>query len=338
MRALVTGGNGHLGFNLVSTLLARGHDVSCTVRSLADDAKTERLRALGSVPLLEADVRDAGPMRAALEGVDTLFHVAAVYSTAETGRDAEIIDSAVRGTETTLGAAAAAGVTRVVMTSSVVTLPLTEPGATPSGADDWATDARVPYFRAKIESERKAWAMARELDLELTTILPAGIIGPGFSRPTPTIDLIAACLMGEFRLGAPSGNFGFVDVRDVAKAHVLAVERGATGRFIVGYDVSPTYDELVRTLARIDRRVKPPLMVLPTFVAPMLPLYDAFSHRVFGTPRVATPDLIATAGRGKVFNFTSERAKAELGWSASVPFEQSLRDTLGEMGWRVGEA
>ncbi len=331
MHALVTGGNGHLGFNLVSTLLARGHAVRASVRSLADGARTERLKALGAVTLVEADVRDAAQMKAALDGVDTLFHVAAVYSTAEKGRDAEILDAAVRGTEITLRASAAARVKRVVMTSSTVTLPLTEPGAVPVDEDDWTSELRVPYFRAKVESERKAWELTSELGLELSTILPSGILGPGFARPTPTIDLIRACLMGEFRLGAPRANFGFVDVRDVAEAHVLAVERHALGRFIVGYDAIPSFDELVRALGKIDARVKPPLMVLPTFLAPTLPLYDAFSHRVFGTPRTATPDLIATALSGKRFNYSCARAKRELGWLARIPFEQSLRDTVAEL-------
>lgn len=136
-------------------------------------------------------------------------------------------------------------------------------------------------------------------------------------------------------LGTPSGHFSFVDVRDVAEAHVLAVERSAQGRFIVGDDVAPTYAEIVRTLGMIDSRVKPPLVVLPSFVAPLLPACDAFCHRVPGTPRIATPDVIATAVSGKVFNFSCERAKTHLGCGARIPFEQSLRDTMAEMGGRI---
>lgn len=331
MRCLVTGGNGHLGFNLVQALLARGQRVRATVRSLAERAKTARLAALPGLELAEADVRDEAQMRSALDGVDMLFHVAAVYSLAEPGRDAEILAAATRGTEVSLRAAAAAGVQRVVMTSSVVTLPLTAPGAPPATEADWATDLRVPYVRAKTESERLAWRLADELGLSLATVLPAGIIGPGFARNTPTLDIVQACLMGEFRLGAPAGNFSFVDVRDVAEAHLLAAERGARGRFIVGYDVAPSFDRLVRTLARIDRRVKPPLMVLPVFMAPLLPLYDRFSHAVFGTPRIATPEGIASAVSGKVWNYSCARAKAELGWAARIPFEQSLRDTVAAL-------
>lgn len=331
MRALVTGANGHLGLNLVSLLRANGHSVRGTVRSLSAEDKISRLRLIPGVELAEADVRHEEQMQAALAGIDTLFHVAAVYSTTGKGKESEILESAIRGTEVALTAAHRSGVRRVILTSSVVTLPLTPRGASPATEDHWATDLRVPYFRAKVESERLAWSLAKDLGLELTTILPAGIIGPGFSRPTPTIDLIQACLMGAFRLGVPRGTFSFVDVRDVAAAHLLAAETGKTGRFIVGYDHIPSYSELVQTLSTIDTTVGRPLMTLPTLFGPLLPLYDALSHRMFGTPRIATPEIVATLISGRVVNFSCERAKAVLGWTAAVSFQQSLMDTVAEL-------
>ncbi|HEX4931601.1 MAG TPA: NAD-dependent epimerase/dehydratase family protein, partial [Gemmatimonadaceae bacterium] len=190
MRILVTGGNGHLGYNLIAALLARGHAVHATLRSLDHPGPVARVRALGDVTLHAADIRDPGQMHAALANVDVLFHVAAVYSTTDRTREQEMLETAVTGTEVVLRAAASRGVRRVIMTSSVVTLPLTPRGAPPSTEDDWNPDLRVGYFRAKVESERRAWALADELGLRLTTILPAGIIGPGFVRSTPTTDIV----------------------------------------------------------------------------------------------------------------------------------------------------
>ncbi|MBH9575456.1 NAD-dependent epimerase/dehydratase family protein [Inhella proteolytica] len=336
MHALVTGGNGHLGINLVDELLAHGHRVRASVRALADGAKTAPLRALGAVELCQADVREPAAMRAALQGVDQLFHVAAVYSITQRGREAEMLDTALRGTETVLRAAAEAGVKRVVMTSSVVTLPLTEPGAAPVTEADWNPDLRVPYFRAKCESEQLAWRLAQELGLQLATILPAGIIGPGFAQSTPTIDLIQACRKGAFRLGAPQGNFGFVDARDVATAHRLAAERGAGGRFIVAYEPAPSFAELVRALGRVDARIKAPLMELPRLAAPLLPWVDRLNHHLLGCPRIATPEVIATSVSGRIFNFSSQRARQQLGWAPRVPFEQSLRETLETLKAQTG--
>lgn len=72
-------------------------------------------------------------------------------------------------------------------------------------------------------------------------------------------------------------------------------------------------------------------MTLPTVLGPLLPLYDAVSHRVFGTPRIATPEIIATLISGRVVNFSCQRAKTLLGWKAAIPFQQSLRDTVAEL-------
>lgn len=328
MRALVTGANGHLGFNLVQALLARGDEVRAGVRSVADVGKSEALRALPGVEVVGADLGQPAQLRAAMDGIDTLFHVAAVFATTDPSRDAEVLRTAIEGTEASLRAARDAKVRRVVMTSSMVTLPFTAPGAPPATEADWNDDLRVPYFRAKVESERLVWQLARDLKLDLVTVLPGGLIGPGFRRNTPTIDIVQAALMGEFRFGVPVGNVPFIDVRDVVDAHLRLADRSIGGRFIAGPDVAPSYRQLVETLRRIDPRVPRPLMTLPRQAAPMLPLYDALSHHLFGTPRIATPEVVRSAVSGKVWNGSSARAKAELGWMPRVPFEQSLAETL----------
>lgn len=328
MRTLVTGGNGHVGFNLAQTLLAEGHHVRASVRPGADPAKTAPLRGLGGIELVEADVADAAQMRAAVDGVDVLFHVAATYVIADAGRADEILQSSLRGAENALRAAADAGVRKVVLTSSVVTLPLTAPGAPPSTESDWNADLRIPYFRAKTEAERLAWRLAGELKLNLAAVLPAGVIGPGFQRNTPTIDLIEGAMRGMFRLAAPCGNFSYVDARDVARAHLMVAQQDAQGRFAIGYDEMPTFEALVRTMHAIDPRVKPALMEMPAVLAPTLPLADWLYHHLLGTPRIATPELIHSALGGHRWNFSSARARWVLGWEPSLPFEHSLRDTM----------
>jgi dihydroflavonol-4-reductase len=335
MRCLVTGGNGHLGSNLVRALVARGHRVRATVRSLADAVRTAPLRDLPTVELREADVRNPEQVAAAMDGIEVFFHVAAVYSMTDHSRRAEMLESNIRGTEVVMRAARAAGVQRVVMTSSTVALPLARPGGPAVDESAWRTDLRIPYMRAKTESERLAWRLAEELELPLATILPAGVIGPGFTRNTPTIDLVQAALMGEFRLGVPHGNVGFVDVRDAVDAHVTAAERGARGRFIVIYDGAPSFDTLVRTLGGIDPAVRPPLMVVPRPLAFVLPVYDVLSHAILGTPRIATPEVIASVLNGEVWHYSNARARRELGWAPRVTFEQSLRETVAVLRARA---
>lgn len=327
MRTLVTGANGHLGLNLVQALLQRGHQVRASVRSLADAAKIAPLRALGDVEIVAARLDQPKALRAAMEGIETVFHAAAVYSISDAGRQAEMLSSALSGTENTLRAAADAAVRKVVLTSSVVTLPLCAAGEGPRTETDWTHDLRVPYFRAKTEGEQLAWRLSDDLRLNLVSILPGGILGPGFGRNTPTIDLVEMAMLGGFRLGVPQGNFTFVDARDVALAHVLAAQADAHGRFIA-VTAQPSYRELVETLRRIDSSISSPLMDVPAMLAPLLPAVDAFNHKLLGTPRTATPEAIATTLSGLSWNVSSARARSELGWQPAFDFEQSLRETV----------
>jgi len=327
MQALVTGGNGHLGYNLVLALRAAGHHVRASVRSLSDEAKTAPLRALGDVEIVEAELHQPERLRSAMEGVEVLFHAAAVYGYVDRSRDREVIDSSVIGAENALRAAADAKVRRIVFTSSEVTLPLTARGAPPVTETDWTADLRIPYFRAKVEGERAAWRLAKELGLDMVSLLPGGITGPGFRRNTPTIDILEAVLGNAFRMGVPEGNFPMVDVRDVTRAHLMAAEKAVGGRFIL-VDAHPSYREIIAAVARIEPRVKPPLMAMPAFMTPLMPFFDWLNHATLGTPRTVTPEVAASVISGKVWNASPERAKRELGWVPEVPFEQSLRDTI----------
>jgi dihydroflavonol-4-reductase len=330
MRALVTGGNGHLGYNLVKALLDGGHTVRASVRSLADAAKTAPLRQLGAVELVEAEMNRPDQLRAAMEGVDVLFHAAAVYSVAETGRDQEILDSSLKGAETALRAAADARVGKVVLTSSIVTLPMTAPGAPPSTEADWTEDTRIVYFRAKKEAEQLAWKLAGELKLNMATVLPGQIGGPGFARNTPTLDQLEAMMSGAFRMGVPDLNMLYIDVRDVASAHVLAAERDGQGRFIAVCDEAPTWRCIMEVMHGIDPRVKPALMTLPGVMNPFLVYFDWLFSKVYGTPRTASPEVIGTV-IGKRFNASNRRAREVLGWAPKVSLEDSLRDTMAAL-------
>jgi dihydroflavonol-4-reductase len=329
MQVLVTGANGHLGYNLTKELLARGHTVRASVRSLADASKVGRLRALGNVQIVEVDLYKPNQFRAALEGISLLFHLAAVYSYVTTqGREhEEVVRPSVEGAENAIRAAADAKVRKVILTSSIVTLPMTRAGARSSTEADWNEELEVPYFRAKVLAEKRAWDLARERNIDLVTILPGAICGPGFSRSTPSIDLIDAIMSGYFRAGIPNSNFPYVDVRDVASAHALVAENDCAGRFIVCNDHFPSLSELNEKMHTIDPSVPRPMMSMPDFMLPLAPFFDRLNHTFLGTPRIVTPEFIATT-RGKIWNASSARIKRETGWKQSVSLEQSLKDTM----------
>lgn len=333
MRVLVTGANGHLGFNLVSALIDAGHSVRASVRSVTDTSKTARLRTFPGVDIVEAELSRSDQMKAAMDGVELVFHAAAVYAYVTTGRTQEIFESSVKGAEMVVQCAADTGVRKVVLTSSVVTLPLTLPGAPPVDESQWTNDLRVPYVRAKTEGEKTAWRVAGERNVNLVTILPGAILGPGFERNTPSIDLVEAMVLGGMRMAAPDTNFPLVDVRDVAAAHLLAAEQDCSGRFIVCNDVLPSFRDMLQVLHALDPAVPLPLLTLPDFLVPLMPMFDRLNHRMLHSPRTVSAELMGML-KGKRWNASNRRIKETLGWQQTVPMRKCLADTLAALRQR----
>lgn len=327
MKVLVTGAGGHLGFNLVRALLEAGHELRASLRTIDDTASVSRIESLGRVEVVAAPLESQQALRAAMDGMDALVHTAALYLLHAPGRDAEIVSASVDGVERAFRAAKDAGVKRIVLTSSVVTLPLTPPGSPPVDETAWADDLRVPYFRAKTLAERRAWELADQLRLDLVTVLPGAFGGPGFVRPTPTIDIIDAIMKGAMDIAAPPVAYPYIDVRDVASAHVMALLSGATGRFIAINEPIPMLGDLAREMHALDRRVRKPLLTLPSFAMSALPYLDGLISAMGGSRRTMTPEMAATMS-GRRFNASSARLRRELGWSPAITLSQSLADTM----------
>lgn len=330
-KVLVTGANGHLGNNLVKALLERGYRVRASVRDRNDSRTTGNLPA-GDIELVSLDVRDAKRFEEAAAGVDILFHVAATYKnyTASEAEAQEMVRDSIEGARSAMLAAARCGVRRIVLTSSAVTVPMVETGGRATTEDDWRTDFSSPYHRAKTLAEKEAWELAREHRLDLVTVLPGGIIGPGFSRGTASTDFIESIMRGGLKWGAPVANFPAVDIRDVVNGHILAAESGATGRFLIVNDVLPSLFELARVMHAIDPSVPAAPRVLPAFATGMGALFDWINHKTLGTPRTAGREFIA-AIKGKAWTMSNARAKRELGWRQQIPLEQSLADTMATL-------
>lgn len=328
---LVTGANGHLGRNLVPALVQRGYRVRATVRDTADPARTAGL-AVPGVELHALDVRDERRFSEVAAGVDLLFHVAATYKnyTADKAEAEEMVRDSIEGARAAVQAAAANGVRRLVLTSSLVTVPLMPKGGRTTTEADWRTDFRLPYHKAKTLAEQEAWQLARTRGVDMVAVLPGALLGPGFTRGTSSTDAVENMLLGAFRAGVPDQNFPAVDVRDVVRGHVLAAESGAGGRFILCNDVLPSFSEMIRILRTIDPSVPAPGPLIPRFVLPLAPAFDWINHRMLGTPRMINRDFAAAVG-GKHWTMSNERAKRELGWRQEVPLEQSLADTAATL-------
>ena len=335
-KVLVTGANGHVGFNLVKELVSRGTDLRVSVRNADDPAKTGPLRALGVQDIVSLDVQDAEAFRAATKGIDLLYHVAATYRYVTSGAaaDDQMVRDAVEGATAAIRAAAASGVRKVVLTSSTVTLPLGTSPEDKKTEDDWTEDLSVPYIRAKTLAEKRAWDLAAELGVNMVSVLPAGIFGGIFHKPTQSTDFIEAIAKGALRMGSFKGVMPFVDVRDVVDGHIRAAEQDVSGRFILCNDRFPSFDEIIDILRAQGMRVGRPLMTVPLFMYPIAPLMNRMTSSLIGAPPLITPEFVAL-NRGRYFASSNQRAKDVLGWQPTVSTETSIRDTVEELR-RIG--
>ncbi len=238
MRVLVTGANGHLGCNVVRELLQRGYDLVALVRPGADLRGIDSL-GLAKSSLVRGDILDPTCVADAAAGCAAILHLAAPYRTR--GSDRDILAPAIEGTRNVMRAAVQHQIARVVATSSVAAIGYLQAGALSIGDSrarprteaNWNLDPRMPYFRAKVEAEREAWRMAKMLGVALVVLCPGGILGRHDYRTTPTTHYLGLLASGT-GFSAPGG-MNLVDVRDVAWAHVTAIETGPPGaRYAIG--------------------------------------------------------------------------------------------------------
>lgn len=335
-KVLVTGANGHVGYNLTAELVRRGADLRVSVRDADDPAKSAPLRALGVQDIVSLDVQDADGFRAVTEGIDLLYHVAATYRYVTSGADADaqMVRDAVEGATAAIRAAAASGVRKVVLTSSTVTLPLGTSPEDKKTEADWTEDLSVPYIRAKTLAEKRAWDLAAELGVNMVAVLPAGIFGGTFHKPTQSTDFIEAIAKGALRMGSFKGVMPFVDVRDVVDGHIRAAEQDVSGRFILCNDRFPSFGKIIDILRAQGMRVGRPLMTVPLFMYPIAPMMNRMTSRLIGAPPLITPEFVAL-NRGRYFASSNQRAKDVLGWQPTVSTETSISDTVEELR-RIG--
>jgi len=227
---VVTGGTGFVGANVVRALLAEGR----AVRVLARPGGDRRALAGLDVEICEGDLGDPASLARAVAGAHTLFHVAADYRL--WARDPrELYRANVEGTRAVLQAAGEAGVARVVHTSTVGALGIPADG-TPGDETTPVTlrDMVGPYKASKFLAEQVAVGFARA-GLPVVIVNPSAPVGPWDVKPTPTGRMLVDFLEGRMFATLDTG-LNLVHVRDVARGHLLAAERGRVGeKYVLGH-------------------------------------------------------------------------------------------------------
>lgn len=233
-KVLVTGASGFLGSRLVRRMAERGYPLKLLIRPGSS------LGALEGVPssayeVVRGDVTIEHEVYRALAGCDRMLHLAAVFKMWSRDRK-EILDAAILGTEATLSAAKKRGLHKVVVTSSVASIGVSDRPEPLDETASWNLQDSETYIVAKRRAEERALAFARE-GLPVVVVNPGGIFGPGDWKPTPSGESILAYLRWRLPMGFPmsDGGLNVVDVDDVAEGHLLALDRGRPGeRYILG--------------------------------------------------------------------------------------------------------
>lgn len=273
---VVTGATGFIAKHVVLALLQAGYKVRGSSRAAGriEELRTALTPRLGEeidldedLVLSEADLTRPGGWQWIMAGADALIHTASPFPE-RTPRDADLlIRPAVAGTQTVLGAAAEAGLARVVLTSSAAAIGYGHPQRTRFDESVWSNldgPGVGAYTRSKTLAERAAWALAAERDLKLTAINPTLVLGPALDRHYGTSVKIVESLLSGRIPALPRLQFGVVDVRDVADLHVAALRNDeSAGKRYLGVAGMAEMAEVAAILraaypeARVARRMLP---------------------------------------------------------------------------------
>ncbi len=315
---LVTGGSGFIGSHAILQLLAEGHRVRTTVRSLKREPDVRAmLKAAGAqaedrLTFIEADLeKDAGWTNAAAS-CDYVLHVASPFPLKAPKHEDELIVPARDGALRVLRAARDAGVQRVVLTSSFAAIGYGHAPQTAAFDESNWTDLNgnrpVPaYQKSKTIAERAAWDfIAKEGGaLELSVVNPVGVFGPVLGPDYATSIVIVQRLMEGTVPGCPRLSFGIVDVRDVVDLHLRAMTNTAAKgeRFLAVAGESVAFVEVAKLLkTRMGGAAsKVPTRQIPDWVLRLAAVFDP-------TIRGILPEL------GSVKDASNEKAKRLLGW------------------------
>jgi dihydroflavonol-4-reductase len=323
MKTLITGANGFVGSAVLRHLLDAGHEVRALVRAGSNRNNLANL----SVEIVEGDLTDSDSLRKAVTSCDYLFHVAADYRLWI--REPSVMYQAnVDGTRLLMQHAGDAGIKKIVYTSSVATLGINADKSpanedTPVSLDDMIGH----YKRSKYLAEKEVFKLINSQQLPVTIVNPSTPIGPRDIKPTPTGRIIVDCLSGRIPAFVDTGlNIAHVD--DVAKGHLLALDKGEIGeRYILGGE-DMTLKAILELICEIGNR-KPPTISIPhNVILPIAKLIEIWAGFT-GVEPLTTVDGIKMAK--KHMFFSSARAIEKLGYQS-----RSARDAIGDaISWFV---
>jgi dihydroflavonol-4-reductase len=316
LKVFVTGATGFVGSHVAQALADAGAELRLLVRPTSRRDNIENLRAEIAI----GDLRDGALLRSAIYGCEYVFHIAADYRL-WTRNPEEMYAANVAGTESLIRAAHEAGVKRIVYCSSVATMGFGNGGlVTDEDTPVQLADMIGHYKRSKFLAEQSAIEAAKQ-GIDLVIVNPSTPIGERDIKPTPTGRIVVDFLKRKFPAYVDTG-LNLVDVKDVARGHLLAVERGRPGvRYIIGGE-NLTLKQMLDKLASITGLPSPGVRV-PHSLAMLSGVFDElWTGYIRGQEPRITIDAVRM-GRKKMW-VSSARAERELGYKPT-PVDGALR-------------
>ena len=316
-KAFVTGGTGFIGANLVRELLTSGYSVKALVRPTSLLTNLEGL----DLEIVTGDL-NAPDLDKLMEDCQVLFHVAAHYSLWQADKE-KLYYNNVQGTKNVLAAAKKAGIERTVYTSSVAAIGVKKGGRIATETHQSPLEELVGHYKkSKFLAEQEAQQAAAQ-GQDLVIVNPSSPIGPLDIKPTPTGDIIVRFLQRQMPAYVDTG-LNFIDVRDVVKGHILALEKGKKGeRYILG-NQNLTLKELLDKLAQITQLPAPKNTVPLCIPLTVAWIDELILSRLGKTPSVPLDGVRMSA---EPMYYDAGKAVRELGLPQSS-IDQALRDAV----------
>ncbi|MFQ5913107.1 MAG: hopanoid-associated sugar epimerase [Nitrospinota bacterium] len=332
MKVFVTGGSGFVGANLIRLLVSQGQSVRALVRpgslrAHLADLPQDRLE------WVEGDLTSTDSLRRAIGGCRRLYHLAADYRLWVPDPE-RMYAVNVRGARAVLEAAKELGVEKAVHCSSVAVLGTSADGTPLDETSDPGVHALEGHYRkSKYLGEKEALAVHSE-GFPVVVVNPSAPVGPWDVKPTPTGRVVLDFQRGRMPAYLDTG-LNLVDVRDVARGHLLAMERGKPGeRYLLG-NVNLTLREILEILAGITGRPAPKIRLPHGLALVMAHVNEAISRVTRRQPLIP---LSAVRHAAHYMFYKSDKAVRELGYMPT-PIEIALRDAIRwfqENGYAAG--
>lgn len=332
---LVTGGTGFIGSWVVKGLLEKGHTVRLTVRDKSKKEKYQFLqeiadKSLGELEIWEADLLKKGSFDESSKGSDMIAHIASPFILTIKDAQKDLVDPAVKGTVNVLNAANKSGtVKKVVLTSSVASvhgdaIDMKNQNIDIFTEEHFNTTSSLnhqPYSYSKVTAEKKAWEMSKnQSDWELVVMNPSFVMGPSLTNTSSSesLKVMTELLSGKYKTGAPDLVFGFVDVRDVAKAHIIGLESSVEGRHILSERVAGFLDLVKIIISKYGEKYKLPKSFIPKWLLMIIGPIAGFSRK------------FVRNNVGHSIKLDNSKSKEKLGLEY-IPFEKTVEDMVEQM-------